>query len=313
MPPATIAAAVDVGSNSIHLLVAAIDADALRILVDESVQLGLGDVVDREGHLPAASRDAVVAAIARYAATATRFRATTLTLLATEPLRRASNRSVIQADVLKATGQPLQILSNAAEAQLTLLGVTGGNAPGVPLLVVDVGGGSTELIFTSPGRQPAVGALPTGSARMSATFISHDPPSWFEINALRAEAIRLVEALPMAAAGLRPQRAVGVGGSATNLARLAAWPESAGGLDRAALERIFSTLAAHDTRGLSLRYAVSLRRAQQLVAGAALLDAVLSQYRVDRMEVSTASLREGAVLAAQHGPDWLQRLGALIG
>ena len=137
MAPVTIGAAVDIGSNSIHLLVAAIDLDGLRILIDESVQLGLGDVVDREGHLPADARDAIVGALEAYAARAVALGAETLSLLATEPLRRASNRSVIQADVLRATGRPLQILSSDAEAQLTLLGVTGGRPQEAPLLVVD--------------------------------------------------------------------------------------------------------------------------------------------------------------------------------
>ena len=58
--PVTIGAAVDIGSNSIHLLIAAVDTAGLRPLIDESVQLGLGDVVDREGHLPADSRDAIL-------------------------------------------------------------------------------------------------------------------------------------------------------------------------------------------------------------------------------------------------------------
>src|SRR6478672_10250789 len=119
MPPVTVAAAVDIGSNSIHLLIAAIDGSGVRPLIDESVQLGIGDVVDREGLLPAASRDAVVAALQSYVTKATSLGAGSVTLLGTEPLRRASNRSVIQADVLRATGQPLQVISHETEAQLT--------------------------------------------------------------------------------------------------------------------------------------------------------------------------------------------------
>ena len=111
-----------------------------------------------------------------------------ITLVATEPLRRASNRSVLQADVQRATGLRLHLLSHEAEAGLTLLGVTHGRRPGDRLLVVDVGGGSTEVIMVTPGGDPVIGALPTGSSRLTAAFVTHDPPTWFEINALRAEA-----------------------------------------------------------------------------------------------------------------------------
>lgn len=312
MPPVTIAAAVDVGSNSIHLLIAALDANGLRPLIDESVQLGVGDVVDREGLLPPAARDSVVSALESYATKARALGATTLTLLATEPLRRASNRSVIQADVLRATGEPLQVISHDTEAQLTLLGVTGGRRQTEPLLVVDVGGGSSELIVVAPGRDSVVGALPTGSARLSKTFVSHDPPTWFEINALRAEAARLIDSLPSTGVELHPARGVGVGGSATNLAHIPASPLVPGGLDRVMLERIFAILASKNAQELSTAYAVSVRRARQLAAGAALLDAVLAHYDLRHLDVSTASLREGAVLAAQHGADWLQHLPSLI-
>jgi exopolyphosphatase/pppGpp-phosphohydrolase len=312
MPPVTIAAAVDIGSNSIHLLIAALDGDGLRPLIDESVQLGVGDVVDREGFLPPAARDSVVAALESYATKARSLGATTLTLLATEPLRRASNRSVIQADVLRATGLPLQIISHDTEAQLTLLGVTGGRRQTEPLLVVDVGGGSSELIVFAPGRDSVVGALPTGSSRLSKQFVSHDPPTWFEINALRAEAVRLVQSVPTTGVELHPARGIGVGGSATNLAHLPGSPLVPGALDRAMLDRIFSILAAQNAQELSTAFDVSLRRAKQLAAGAALLEAVIAHYDLHHLDVSTASLREGAVIAAQHGPDWLQQLPSLI-
>jgi exopolyphosphatase/pppGpp-phosphohydrolase len=305
---ARIGAAVDVGSNSIHLLVAEVGRDGLVALADESVQLGLGDVVDREGHLPTQSRDAVVRALETYARKAAELGATTVTLLGTEPLRRASNRSVIQADVLRATGHPLQLLSHDAEAQLTLFGVTGGRRPDAPLLVVDVGGGSTEVIVAVPGSRPVVGALPTGSSRLTSLLVSHDPPTWFEINALRVEAGRLMEDLPKVAA----ERAVAVGGSATNLGRVAAEPSDPTGLGRDQLERTFAVLASRTAAEISARYRVSLRRAAQLAAGAALLDAVLARYGIAHLDISDASLREGAVIAAAGGADWLERLPDLL-
>ena len=304
-----VGAAIDVGSNSIHLLVGIVDEDSVQALADESVQLGLGDQVDGSGSIPAAGRDAIVDALVAYGATASRLGTERIEQLATEPLRRAGNRSVIQSDVLRVTGRPLLVLSQESEAELTLLGVTHGRHPHDRLLVLDVGGGSTEVIVVAPGRDPMVGALPTGSARLSASLVAHDPPTWFEINALRAEARRLVASLPSD----QPERGVVVGGSSTNLWRLVPeepWP---GALTPGGLERAFAILAAHPAEDLVATYAISRRRAQQLAAGAALVEAVLARYGLHRLEVSTASLREGAILAAHTAGDgWPQQLRDMV-
>jgi exopolyphosphatase/pppGpp-phosphohydrolase len=311
----SIRAALDVGSNSIHLLVASVDESRLEPLADESVQLGLGDVVEHEGRITTAARDAILDALEMYAHRAESLGSVPPIQLATEPLRRASNRSVIQADVLRATGQALQILSHEAEAGLTLLGVTDGAPPATSMLVVDVGGGSTEAIFAAPDRDPVVGALPTGSASLTQTFVSHDPPTWFELNTLRAEAVRLVAMLPQPDHELGLHRQVAVGGTATNLAR---FTESATGeIDRAAISSVFSALATRPAAALAAERLVSLRRARQMAAGAAILDAMLARYDLPSFEVSEASLREGAIHASSTadqavGEHWLEWLPALL-
>jgi exopolyphosphatase/pppGpp-phosphohydrolase len=105
---------------------------------------------------------------------------------------------------------------------------------------------------------------------------------------------------------------VAVGGSATNLARVPAESGPPDRLERGHLERTFAVLASRTVAQVAAGHAVSARRAQQLPAGAALLDAVLARYGLASLEVSRASLREGAVLAARSGPDWLERLPALL-
>jgi exopolyphosphatase / guanosine-5'-triphosphate,3'-diphosphate pyrophosphatase len=307
----SIRAALDVGSNSIHLLVASVDGPRLDPIADESVQLGLGDVVEREGRITSAARDALLDALEMYVHRAEALGSEPPIQLATEPLRRASNRSVIQADVLRATGRTLQILSHEAEAGLTLLGVTDGSAPQTSMLVVDVGGGSTEAIFAAPDRDPVVGALPTGSASLTQVFVAHDPPTWFELNNLRAEAIRLVGMLPEPDHELGLHRQVAVGGTATNLERFA---DAAGsGIDRASLSNVFDAIAGRPAAELAGEKLVSARRARQMAGGAALLDAILARYDLASFEVSRASLREGAIHASasamtRGGDDWLERL-----
>jgi exopolyphosphatase/pppGpp-phosphohydrolase len=306
---ADIGAAVDVGSNSVHLLVAQIGDEGLLPLLDESVLLGLGAIVDREGRLPANACDATVEAMRRYVERATELGARQITLVATEPVRRASNGSVLQSDVQRATGLPLHLLSHDAEAELTLLGVTNGRHPTEPLLVMDIGGGSTELILATPGGDPVVGALPTGSSRLTAAFVSHDPPTWYEINALRAEAKGLVDAMPSG----KPERGVIVGGTGTNLVKILR-DGAPGNLSASQLEGVFSLLTSRPAADLVTAFAINLRRAGQLAAGAALAEAVLIRYALPGLEVSDSSLREGAILAAslagEHWPDHLSQLVA---
>jgi exopolyphosphatase/pppGpp-phosphohydrolase len=304
----SIGAAVDVGSNSVHLLVASVGRSRLRPIVDESVQLGLGAVVDEHGRLPAAQLAELVAALTTYVRRAEAIGAERPILLGTEPLRQAANRSVAQADVLHATGVPLLVLSHQAEAELTLLGVMRGHAPLMATLVVDIGGGSTEVIVAGGGSPIVTGALATGSARLAALVEQHDPPTWFEINALRAAATDRVVTL----AAARPERGVVVGGTGTNALRLLDRPRAAT-LDLATLERCLVILSSQRAADLAAAHGLHLRRARQLPAGLALLEALLRHFRLGSLRVSGASLREGAVLAAARAGDaWQERLAELV-
>jgi exopolyphosphatase/pppGpp-phosphohydrolase len=313
-----IAAAIDLGSNSVHLLVAAVADGRPTALRDESELLGLGAVVDLEGMIPEPERHAAIDALSRYVALATADGADPITLLATEPLRRAANRSRFCEEVEDAVGRPLHVLSHEEEALLTLLGVTGGEEPADPTLVVDIGGGSTEVIIHAPGEDPLVGVLPVGSARLTGAFIEDDPPTPDELAAVRGEARRLAAGLPVA----HPVRGVVVGGSGRNLVRLvdafdgprdpAIDTRADGAIHAGLIERAFALVAAHPASELLARSGLRERRIRQMAAGAALIEAVLLEYDLDRLAVSDASLREGAIVAiALAGDAWREHLGAL--
>ncbi len=297
-----ICAAIDVGSNSVHLLVAALTERGLRPLRDESVLLGLGDVVDRHGEVTEPAAVSLVAALADYNALARGMGARQVTLLGTDPLRRATNGLQLATQLEEMLGIQLHVLSEEQEGQLTYLGVTAGQALADSLLVVDIGGGSSEVVLAAPGGKPMVFSLPSGSARLSREVVADDPPTTAQIDGLLATARRLSALLPAS----RPERAVFVGGTATNLAKVA--PLSRDGLVVA--YRWLTRLSAQD---LSARFKVNLRRARQLAAGAAILDALLTHFALEAAEVSDASLRDGAIIAASRlGPDWPQRLDAYL-
>ena len=241
-----VGAAIDIGSNSVHLLVAAIADGPPLALRDESELLGLGAVVDLEGTIPEPERAAAIDALASYVAMAAADGAEWITLLATEPLRRAANRSRFCDEVERAVGRPLHVLSHEEEAVLTLIGVLGSEEPTVPTLVIDIGGGSSEVVLYGPGEDPVVGSIPVGSARLTGAFIEDDPPTAEELAAIRAEARRLAAGLPVG----HPVRGIVVGGSGRNLLRLVNAFEGASMtsrdvIDAGAIERAVAIVAAH--------------------------------------------------------------------
>jgi exopolyphosphatase/guanosine-5'-triphosphate,3'-diphosphate pyrophosphatase len=277
-------------------------------VADESVQLGLGRIVDRQGRLPAATRRETVAAIADYQERARSLGARSIALLGTEPLRRASNRSALRADVLHVTGLELHVLSHEQEAELTLLGVTGGRHITGTLLVIAIGGGSTQLILAAAGRDPVVGVVPFGSARLSARLVDHDPPTRAELRTLRRAAVELFATMP---AG-HPTSVIVVGGTGSNLCRLLQGTTE-GRLDRASVRQAISMLAASPARTLADRHLLRESRVAQLAAGATMVEAAMERYGVDVIDASDASPREGAVLALeQAGQEWLAQLPMLI-
>ena len=127
-----VAAAIDIGSNSVHLLVVAVDGEQRRVLRDESELLGLGAIVDLEGRIPDATTEAALAIVRRYVAAAQDEDADWLVLVATEPLRRAANRSHVMEMVRAGSGLPVHALSHEEEALLTVVGVLGGAVPRNP-------------------------------------------------------------------------------------------------------------------------------------------------------------------------------------
>jgi len=205
-PERTIAAA-DAGSNSVHLLVAHVGATGLRVLADESAFLGLGEAADR-GWLGPEVRVQLVETIRGQLATARSHGAEAIGLVGTEPLRRSADAARVVVEVERLSGVPFAVLSHIEEGLLTLLGVTGGRPPEGELVVVDVGGGSSQIVEARPGVAPVCVGLPLGSARLTAAIVRHDPPSRREWSLLQERARALVAGAPPG----RPARLVFVGG-----------------------------------------------------------------------------------------------------
>jgi exopolyphosphatase / guanosine-5'-triphosphate,3'-diphosphate pyrophosphatase len=299
----SVGAAIDIGSNSVHLLVALVGPDFVEPLRDTSELLGLGDVVDERTEIPDETRHQLIEVLRTYAEMAHRTRAEGVALLGTEPLRRATNSESLRIEIAARTGLDLRVLTEEQEAILTFIGATNGDRPDVPLIVVDIGGGSTEVVVSIPGEPLQPMSVPLGSSRLTNSIVEHDPPTDSELDRLLLAAEEVIRHLPRPDTKLK---AILVGGTATNIARL-------GRLTPDGLARDRRTLARMPAATVSLRFSVKPRRARQLAAGVAIAETLLKHFGLDEADVSEASLRDGAIIAAARlGDEWPQRLGELV-
>jgi exopolyphosphatase/guanosine-5'-triphosphate,3'-diphosphate pyrophosphatase len=174
--------------------------------------------------------------------------------------------------------------------------------------VVDVGGGSSEFCIVDASRRPRAAGLQVGSARLTNRFATHDPPTPADVASMRAAAAEAIRGAPDAS----PTELVAVGGTASNLVKVL--PEAIADriLTRERIERIQAILATEPAETTSARYAVNPVRARLLPAGGAIVDAILERYGAEEIRVSEAGLREGVILAVEHGgPSWRDQLADL--
>jgi exopolyphosphatase/pppGpp-phosphohydrolase len=300
-----VGAAVDLGSNSVHLLVAAVADHRLDPLRDESVFLGLGRALDGGGLLGPIARAGLVDALVHYTELARGLGAAHITFVGTEPLRRAADAPRIAQEVEAATGVPLHVLTHEEEAYLTVVGVMAGRLLDRETLVVDIGGGSSELCVVGPTERPRAVGLKLGSNHLTARHVAGDPPTPVEVRAMIVEAFEILEGAPDA----RPAEIVAVGGTASNLLKVVPAARIDLVLTRARLAEAMTILEGETTAEAVERHLVKPIRAAILPAGAAILDALLTRYAMDRIRVSDAGIREGAILVVDHvGPAWRDQL-----
>jgi exopolyphosphatase/guanosine-5'-triphosphate,3'-diphosphate pyrophosphatase len=201
------------------------------------------------------------------------------------------------------------VLTQREEALLTLLGVTAGRRVERPMLIVDVGGGSTEFVVATPDGPPSIAGLPLGATRLTGQIVRHDPPTRAEIDDLRQAARDVLAGAPDG----EPGGLVLVGGTATNLLRLMA-PSSAGRLTRRRLTGVLDLLVGTAAAQIAAERAIRPERARLLPAGAAIVAALLERYGSAGARVSEAGVRQGTVLAlARAGANWRDALPGLAG
>jgi exopolyphosphatase/guanosine-5'-triphosphate,3'-diphosphate pyrophosphatase len=236
----------------------------------------------------------VVAVVAAQLRRARNLGAAEVVGVATAAVRQAANGDALVSAVRETCGLEVAVLSAEEEARLAFTGAarTLGYAPYGPLGVVDVGGGSSELVVgTVPDRIDWYASVPLGSGQLSDECLPSDPPSAEEIARAReriSDALEGVQPPPTACV-------VAVGGSATSLRRIAG-PL----LDAGAFARILTLLAAEPSAEVARQFALDADRVRLLSAGLLILQAAAERFGVP-LEVGRGGLREGLLLEVADG------------
>lgn len=278
---------VDVGSNTVRLLVASVTAGEVRSICEERAHLGLGEEIVRHGRIRRPKLDELKKVVRSYRDLARRHRVRQLETVVTAPGRQAAPERLL--DVLgRASGAPVRVVSAEEEGRLAYAGaVSRMDVSADVLAVCDVGGGSTEIVVGTPlGGSAWVRSVDVGSLRLTAALLHGDPPSATEIAAARAEVGRAFADV----APPRPELALATGGSARAIARIvghAYGPKE--------LEQVVRVLARRPSERTAKVLGVQPHRARTLLAGALVLEEVSRLCGVE-FTPARGGIREGVAL-----------------
>ncbi len=299
---------VDIGTNSTRLLIADVTDGAIDELDRRSQVTRLGAGVDQQGRLADESMARVFATLDAYieAMDGNDVASDARPAVLTSAVRDAANGADFTRTVRERYGLDAHAIDGHEEAQLTFRGATHGRDRDdpTPLLVIDVGGGSTELVVgTAAGSVGFHVSLQAGVVRQTERHIAHDPPQPHELQALADEVRRIIETQVPADVRASVRHAVAVAGTATSLAAIDQElepydPARVHGftLDLAECELLLARLAQlplaerSDVRGLHPD------RAPTIVAGLVILIEVLRAFGLERVEVSEHDILHGVAL-----------------
>lgn len=288
------AACIDIGSNTTRLLIADRAGSRLSVIHEERVFTRLGQGLRPAGAISAEKVAEVAGVVADQLAVARARGADAPRIIATAAVRCAANGPELVAAIAAATGHEVEILTERDEARLAFRGACGmmDEVVAGEVGVVDVGGGSSEVVV---GRPPEGitwwASVALGSGALADHHLHSDPPTPAELAAAREEVER-------ALTGHRPPFpavALAVGGSATSLGRVAG-PV----LDAPALRRALAVLAAHPAVAVAERFAIPVERARLLPGGLLILEAVAGLLATS-LTVGRGGVREGVLLDGSVG------------
>jgi exopolyphosphatase/guanosine-5'-triphosphate,3'-diphosphate pyrophosphatase len=296
---------LDIGSNTVHLLVANARAGGRPTArTSHRTVLRLMRYLTPDGAISDEGVGALVTAVTRARERSESEGVDELLATATSAVRDATNGADVIARVEAALGQPLQVLGGETEARYTFLAVRRwfGWAAG-QILLFDIGGGSLEIAGGGDELPDLAESVPLGAGRMTIEFLPDDPPRPAELDALREHAASVLAPVAERFAALpRPEHVVGSSKAIRSLAKLAGFPVPGWSgiermvLPRSALKDWIPRLARIPAEARQELPGITPDRTFQIVAGAVVLHQAMKAMDVDELEVSPWALREGVLL-----------------
>lgn len=292
-------AAVDIGSNSVRLKIARLIGGRLREVHEDREVTRLGESVFRDGYLSPEAIADTVKVLRRFHRAAQKAGTDAVRVVATSALRDARNSRAFLEWVRSSTGWKVEIISGLEEARLIHLGLISTiRANASPALMMDLGGGSCELTISVGGHIRDTVSLPLGAVRLTNEFLRHDPPRKPETRQLRGFISREIARIAGLITRAKPKVVIATSGTAESLAAVChglykTKRPRATAVSRAQMRRIAKLLAGltlEERRKLS---GVGPRRAEIIIAGAAVYTELLERCQLPGFRYSPLGLRDG--------------------
>ncbi len=306
-------AAIDVGSNSLHMVIAQADADGgITHLWRMKEMVGLGRISFPSKRLTAEAMDRAVATLDRFAEAARKRQCEKVLAVATSAVREAVNGGDFLERCRRELGLTVRVVSARDEAKLIYFGVRGAVELDRPTFILDIGGGSAEFIVGDRSRAPMLESRKLGAARMTARFVKSDPIAPADLKAMQAYYDRELTPICEQVQSHRPVQALGTSGTLENLAAMcgtvAGGPANhhhGGVIERDPLVKLLGRLLESTTADRALMKGLDDQRKDQIIAGAVLVSELFKRLNLDKITVCKSALREGMIAEylSRHVPE----------
>jgi exopolyphosphatase/guanosine-5'-triphosphate,3'-diphosphate pyrophosphatase len=292
--PEMLCAAIDIGSNTTRVLVAEPVDGQLKKVMEQRAYTRINKALDDDGAIVPEKIEEVAEVVATQVRLARELGAEVIRAVATAAVREAANGEQAAKEIGEAAGVEVEILSDEEEGRLSFIGATKtlGHPVAGKIGVVDVGGGSTEVILGKvPGGATEVRSWKVGSGALADELIVSDPPSAAEIRKVRDRIDDIFEGVEIE----HPAQAVAVGGSATSLRKLVGAV-----LEYETLERGVRVLCGDPAADVARRFELDPERVRILATGVLLLEKI-SELLGQPLQIGKGGLREGVILDLLNG------------
>jgi exopolyphosphatase/guanosine-5'-triphosphate,3'-diphosphate pyrophosphatase len=300
-------AAVDIGSNSVRIKIAQVQKGRLLELHQDREVTRLGESVFRNGLLAPEAIASTIQALTRFHKATQRYGADAVRVVATSATRDARNSRAFVEWVRAVTGWNVEIITGLEEGRLIHLGIVANmRLASRRVLMIDLGGGSCELTTSMDGHIRHMQSLPLGAVRLTQDFLGHDPPKKKELERLRNFIREEVGPVAPRIVGAKIQSVIATSGTAAALASAARdfteTRNTAGFASREAVSKLAAKLAKCSLKQRVQFRGIGPRRAEIIIAGAAVFSELMQACRLPYFRYSPLGLRDGllAQMAADH-------------